>query len=214
MIAFRRSKVMDSKTHWSGVYQAKAVTDVSWYQDYPALSIEFIQRAAPDPAARIIDAGAGASTLADHLLDAGYRDLTLIDLSGDALDVVRQRLGDRSASISFIEADVTSPPLPAHGYDVWHDRAVFHFLVDEHARRHYADAVRRVLKPGGHAIVATFGPDGPTQCSGLPVARYDTQALHAALGDGFELLDSATEIHRTPWGSEQQFTYILCRMEN
>lgn len=205
---------MGSKTHWSGVYQTKQVNDVSWYQSIPALSLKFIQRAAPDPAARIIDAGAGASTLADHLLDAGYRDLTLIDLSVEALDVVRQRLGDRAASLSFVEGDVTAPPLPAHDYDLWHDRAVFHFLVDEHARRKYADAVRRVLKPGGHAIVATFGPDGPTQCSGLPVARYDTQALHAALGVGFELLDSAIEIHRTPWGSEQQFTYVLCHLQD
>ena len=151
---------MDSKTHWSGVYQAKAVTDVSWYQDNPVLSLDFIRHAAPDPAARIIDAGAGASTLADHLLDAGYRDLTLLDLSAEALD-----------------------------------------------------AVRRALKPGGHLILATFGPDGPTQCSGLPVARYDAQALHAELGEVFELLDSATETHRTPWGSEQQFTYILCRVQ-
>ena len=204
---------MDSKAHWSGVYQTKQVNAVSWYQDDPALSLDFIRRAAPDPAACIVDAGAGASTLADHLLDAGYHDLTLIDLSAKALDVVRQRLGDRAASVSFIEGDVTAPPLPAHTHDVWHDRAVFHFLVDEAARRRYADAMRRVLKPGGHAIIATFGPDGPTQCSGLPVARYDAQALHAALGDGFDLLDSATEIHRTPWGSEQQFTYILCRLQ-
>jgi SAM-dependent methyltransferase len=204
---------MDSKTHWSGVYQTKHSNDVSWYQDDPALSLNFIKRAAPDPAARIVDAGAGASTLADHLLDAGYRNLTLIDLSAEALDVVRQRLGDRAASVSFVEGDVTAPPLPANTCDVWHDRAVFHFLVDEAARLQYADAVRSVLKPGGHAIIATFGPDGPTQCSGLPVARYDAQALHAALGDGFGLIDSATEIHRTPWGSEQQFTYILCRIQ-
>ena len=204
---------MDSKAHWSGVYQTKQANDVSWYQNDPVMSLDFIRRAAPDSAARIVDAGAGASTLADHLLDAGYRDLTLIDLAAEALDVVRQRLGDRAASVAFVEGDVTAPPLPTHTYDVWHDRAVFHFLTDEAARREYADAVRRVLKPGGHTIVATFGPDGPTQCSGLPVARYDARTLHVALGAGFELLDSATEIHRTPWGSEQQFTYILCRLQ-
>lgn len=204
---------MDSKAHWSGIYQTKHSNDVSWYQDDPALSLDFIKRAAPNPAARIVDAGAGASTLADHLLDAGYHNLTLIDLSAEALDVVHQRLDYRAASVAFIEGDVTAPPLSANTYDVWHDRAVFHFLVDETARRQYADAVRRVLKPGGHAIIATFGPDGPTQCSGLPVARYDAQALHTALGAGFEFLDSATEIHCTPWGSEQQFTYILCRIQ-
>ena len=204
---------MDHKAHWSGLYQTKQADDVSWYQTDPALSLDFIRRAAPDPAARIVDGGAGASTLADHLLDAGYQDLTLIDLSAEALDVVRHRLGDRAASVSFFEGDVTAPLLPAHAYDVWHDRAVFHFLTDEDARCKYADSVRRVLKSGGHVIVATFGPDGPTQCSGLPVARYDAQALHAALGADFELLDSATEIHRTPWGSEQQFTYILCRAQ-
>ena len=204
---------MDNKAHWSGLYQAKAVTEVSWYQDYPALSLDFIRRAAPDPTARIIDAGAGASTLADHLLGTGYYDLTLLDLSVEALDVVRQRLGDRAAPVTFVEGDVTAPPLSRQAYDVWHDRAVFHFLVDNNARRKYADAVRRVLKSGGHAVIATFGPDGPTQCSGLPVARYDAQALHAALGEGFKLLDTETEIHRTPSGGEQQFTYILCRVE-
>lgn len=203
---------MDSKTHWSGVYQTKQANDVSWYQDYPALSLDIIRQAAPDPAARIVDAGAGASTLADHLLASGYCDLTLIDLSPEALDVVRRRLGDRASTVAFVEGNVIAPPLLAHTYDVWHDRAVFHFLVDENARRQYADAVRNALKPGGHAIIATFGPDGPTQCSGLPVARYDEKTLHSALGDGFDLLDSATEIHRTPWGSEQQFVYVLCRV--
>jgi SAM-dependent methyltransferase len=203
---------MDNKTHWSGVYQTKQANEVSWYQDCPALSLDFIRRAAPDPAARLVDAGAGASTLADHLLASGYRDLTLIDLSPEALDVVRRRLGDRASTVAFVEGDVIAPPLLSHTYDIWHDRAVFHFLVEQNARRQYADAVRKVLKPGGHVIIATFGPDGPTQCSGLPVARYDVKALHSALGDGFDLLDSATEIHRTPWGSEQQFVYVLCRV--
>ena len=130
---------MDSKAHWSGIYQTKHSNEVSWYQDDPAVSLDFIKRAVPDPAARIVDAGAGASTLADHLLDAGFRNLTLIDLSAEALDVVHQRLGYRAASVAFIEGDITAPPLSANTYDVWHDRAVFHFLVEVlgGGRRHW-----------------------------------------------------------------------------
>lgn len=203
---------MDNKAHWSGVYQAKSPTDVSWYQVHPALSLDFIRRAAPDPAAQILDVGAGASLLADHLIEAGYHNLTLLDLSAEALEMVRGRLNGSTASVTFVEGDVTAPLLPLHTYDVWHDRAVFHFLIDEGARRKYADAIRHTLKRGGHAVIATFGPDGPTQCSGLPVVRYDAQTLQAALGADFELLDSAAEVHRTPWDSEQQFTYILCRL--
>lgn len=204
---------MDNKGHWSAVYRTKLVNDVSWYQDYPALSLDFIERAGVDRAARIIDVGAGASRLVDHLLDDGCYDVSLLDLSAEALDTVRVRLGERSSAVTFIEGDVTGVPFPRHAYDVWHDRAVFHFLVDEGVRRKYVEAARQAVKPGGHLIVATFGPDGPTQCSGLPVARYDAQALHAALGGGFELLHSAAEIHCTPWGSEQQFVYILCRLQ-
>lgn len=202
---------MDRKSHWSGVYQAKAVNDVSWYQEHPDLSVELIRRTQVERSARIIDVGAGASTLADHLLADGYSDLTLLDLSAEALNAVRDRLGGRAASVTFLAGDVTDIALPEHGFDIWHDRAVFHFLTDPVLRQKYVETAKRAVRPGGHVIVATFALDGPTQCSGLTVDRYDAASLHGAFGDGFELVDSINETHRTPWGSEQKFIYCTCR---
>ncbi len=202
---------MDRKSHWSGVYQAKAVTDVSWHQEHPELSVELIRSAQAERSARIIDVGAGASTLVDHLLADGYSDITLLDLSAEALNAVRERLGELSSPITFLTGDVTDIALPEHAFDIWHDRAVFHFLTDPVLRQKYVETARRAVKPGGHVIVATFALDGPTQCSGLTVDRYDAASLHSAFGDGFELLDSTYETHRTPWGSEQKFVYCYCR---
>jgi len=202
---------MDDRAHWSGVYRAKAVTDVSWYQHRPDLSLDLIRRTGVQYTARIIDVGAGASTLVDYLLADGYRDITLLDLSFEALGVVRERIGAHSSNVTFIDGNVTEITLPEHHYDLWHDRAVFHFLTDAVQRQKYVETACRAVKPGGHIIVATFALDGPEQCSGLAVMRYDAASLHSAIGDGFELIDSAYETHRTPWGSEQKFVYCVFR---
>ncbi len=194
--------------HWDRVYTTRAAAEVSWYETHPVKSLELIRAAglaADDP---IIDVGGGASVLAEELLDAGYRDVTVLDLSGEALRRQRERLGPRPVMPSFIEQDVTRFRAP-RAYALWHDRAAFHFLVQAEDRQRYVDALRRALRPHGHAIIATFGPSGPERCSGLDVRRYDAAALAAELGDGFELAESSLVLHRTPRGAEQQFLY--CR---
>jgi SAM-dependent methyltransferase len=203
---------MDYKAHWSHIYQSKPVTQVSWYQTRPQVSLDFIRETGVDHSAQIIDVGAGASTLVDHLLDEGFHKVTLLDLSGEALEVARERLGARGDSITWIEGDVTRVELPEHAFDLWHDRAVFHFLTDPAVRERYVAQARRAVKVGGYVIVATFALDGPTQCSGLDVARYDADSLHAAFGDNFERVSFTNEAHRTPWDSEQRFVYCCCRI--
>jgi SAM-dependent methyltransferase len=203
---------MDPKQHWETVHQAKAPTEVSWYQEHAARSMDFIRRTGVARAGRIIDVGGGVSTLVDDLLAEGYSDVTVLDISPAALDVARSRLGDAAARVTWIEADVLCADLPAGSYDLWHDRAVFHFLTEEADRARYVECVRRAVKPGGHVIVATFAGDGPTQCSGLDVVRYDPESLHGAFGDEFRLVDSAGETHVTPAGSEQSFVYCYCRV--
>lgn len=202
---------MDYRAHWSGVYREKAVTDVSWYQDRPDLSLDLIRRIGVQHTARIIDVGAGASTLVDHLLADGYRDITLLDLSSEALSIVRERMGAQSSNVTFIDGNVTEMALQEHHYDLWHDRAVFHFLTDSALRQKYVQTARRAVKPGGYVIVATFALDGPEQCSGLTVMRYDAAGLSAAFIEGFDLFESVNETHRTPWGSEQKFVYCVFR---
>ncbi|HEX6386452.1 MAG TPA: class I SAM-dependent methyltransferase, partial [Anaerolineae bacterium] len=160
-----------------------APTKVSWYQEHPQLSLHFIQRTGVDLARRIIDVGGGASTLVDELLAHGFRRVTVLDISPAALRVAQQRLGKRAAAVTWREADVTRTTLPARTYDVWHDRAVFHFLTDAEDRRRYVEAVQHAVRPGGHVIVATSSLDGPTHCSGLEVVRYDSQGLHQEFGD-------------------------------
>ncbi len=205
---------MDIKTHWSTVYQTKAPNQVSWYQEYPALSLQFIEQTGIDHDAPIIDVGAGASTLVDHLVQIGYQNLSLLDLSGEALQEAQARLGTAAAALNWIEGDVTQVELPKHHYALWHDRAVFHFLTDPIARARYVEQVRQTVRPGGHVIVATFAPDGPEQCSGLKVARYDAASLHGVFGSPFEFVRSTNESHQTPWGSEQRFVYCYCRVQD
>ena len=201
-----------SANHWDSVYSTKAPDAVSWYLPHLETSLQLIKRVAPyDPA--IIDVGGGESTLVDDLLATGYRDLTVLDISAEAIDVSKKRFGVLSLYINWRVDDITKAELPRNNYDVWHDRAVFHFLTNDEDRRAYVERVAYSVKPGGHVIVATFGPQGPTKCSGLDVVRYDADALHAEFGKGFRLLKSRTEIHRTPWGTEQQFLYCLCRIE-
>jgi len=150
--------------------------------------------------------------LVDDLLDRGYTNVTVLDLSAAALDVAKGRLGSRAAQVKWICADVTDPQLPSEAYEFWHDRAVFHFLREPAARARYVSAVRRMLKPGGHIVVATFGPHGPEKCSGLDVMHFTPEALHAEFGPEFARLSDAVEMHTTPWGSEQEFVYCYCRL--
>jgi SAM-dependent methyltransferase len=201
---------MQSKQHWEGVYAAKPPERVSWYQPHAEHSLRLIRETGVAPAAPIIDVGGGASTLVDDLLDAGHAALTVLDLSAAAIAAARQRLGARAQAVRWIEADITRVELPRHGYAVWHDRAVFHFLTSAEERRAYVRAVLHAVRPGGHVIVASFAEDGPTECSGLPVMRYSADALHAEFGAAFTLLRHAKEAHHTPAGTVQQFVWCYC----
>lgn len=201
---------MPSKEHWENVYASKPATAVSWYQPHAALSVDMIQRIGLGLDAAVIDIGGGASTLVDDLAGCGYGDLTVLDLSGEALAIARRRLGSRGAAVRWLEADVTAAALPTARFDIWHDRAVFHFLTDEADRRAYVRQVMRAVKPGGHVIVATFSPDGPAECSGLPVVRYDADTLHGEFGPAFQLVGHEDEAHTTPAGRVQHFVYCHC----
>ncbi len=201
--------MVDRRQHWETVYRSKAAGDVSWFQPHAASSLRLIE-GCTDRDAHIIDVGGGASVLVDDLADAGYRNLTVLDLAESALAASRSRLGARAQSVQWIAGDITRAELPAARYDVWHDRAVFHFLTDPADRAHYVEQVLKSVKPGGHVIIAAFGPGGPLQCSGLDVMRYAPDALHAEFGKPFRLLRHETEIHHTPSGQEQEFVYCYC----
>jgi SAM-dependent methyltransferase len=203
---------MSTREHWESVYRAKSPDDVSWYRPHLDRSMEFLRASRLDSSAAVVDVGGGASTFVDDLLDRGYSDVTVLDISEAAVRAAKDRLGARAELATWIVGDVTRTELPEHRWDFWHDRAVFHFLVDEEARRRYVAAVSRALKPGGHIVVATFGPEGPTRCSGLEVMRYSPDTLHGEFGPAFEKIGSAVETHVTPWGSEQEFIYCFCRI--
>jgi len=203
---------MDPKAHWEKVYETKLPTEVSWYRPHLEVSLQLVEEAAPNRDARIIDVGGGESTLVDDLLARGYRNLAVLDISSTALDGAKLRLGGDANDVRWLCGDVTKMVLPSQLYDVWHDRAVFHFLTSPADRAAYVRLVARALKPGGHAIVATFGPEGPTKCSGLDVVRYDSEALHDEFGSDFRLVKHLDERHETPSGTIQQFTYCYCRM--
>jgi len=202
---------MQTKEHWENVYSTKAAEEVSWFQEHAGLSLQIIRDSALAPDGRIIDVGGGASTLVDDLLSAGFSKITVLDLSAAALAKAKARLGSRAASVQWLEANILDVTLPASTYDVWHDRAVFHFLTSESERHRYVEQVLHAVKPGGLVIVATFAEDGPEKCSGLPVMRYSTEGLHAEFGNTFELLGSQRESHLTPTGKEQKFVYCFCR---
>jgi 2-polyprenyl-3-methyl-5-hydroxy-6-metoxy-1,4-benzoquinol methylase len=203
---------VDPKRHWDKVYQTKQPTEVSWYRPHLDISLELIAEAASNRDAHIIDVGAGESTLVDDLLAGGYRNLYAMDLSSTALEVAKARLGDNASEVNWLCGDVRTFVFGLHQYDVWHDRAVFHFLTDPDDRAAYVRQVGHAVKPGGHVIVATFGPEGPTQCSGLDVVRYDANELHGEFGPAFRLVKHRTELHQTPWKSTQQFTYCYCKV--
>jgi len=202
---------MDRTEHWEHVYRTKAVDTVSWYQAESALSLALITKWAPSRDARIIDVGAGASRLLDGLLERGYRHLTVLDISTAALGVSRARLGHAAATVTWLAADVLTAPLAGTTQDVWHDRAVFHFLTEAADRARYVHQARTALRHGGYLIVATFAADGPTRCSGLDTCRYGAEALAAEFGAAFELIESHREEHTTPGGAVQPFTYVVLR---
>jgi SAM-dependent methyltransferase len=202
---------MEPRKHWEHVYTTKATNAVSWFQEHAEQSLRLIRDTAVARSAAIIDVGGGASTLVDDLLRGGYSALTVLDLSTAALAAARVRLGRRARDVQWLQADITTVELPMHAYDVWHDRAVFHFLTSPQQRSAYVQAVIRSVKRGGHVIIATFAEDGPTQCSGLPVMRYRAGDLHAEFGTPFELLKHEREEHHTPFGAVQQFVYCYCR---
>lgn len=202
---------MPDKSHWEKVYGTRAIDAVSWYQEHAERSLDLIRKLGIGKDEPIIDVGGGASVLVDDLLADGYADLTVLDLSGAALAAARTRLGARAASVHWIEGDVTRAELPQARYALWHDRAVFHFLTTPELRDAYVRQVLHAVRPGGHVIVATFAEDGPTECSGLPVMRYDADGLHGEFGAPFELLGHEREEHVTPAGRVQSFLYCFCR---
>jgi 2-polyprenyl-3-methyl-5-hydroxy-6-metoxy-1,4-benzoquinol methylase len=204
---------MDVETHWETIYKTKPAGAVSWYRPHLEVSLGLVERAAANSAAAIIDVGGGESTLVDDLVRRGFCNVTVLDISATALEATQQRLGQSAEQVRWISADVTQVSLPRHSFDVWHDRAVFHFLTTDESRAAYVRNVLNAMRPGGFVIVSTFGPEGPTRCSGLEVMRYDAEALHRQFGVGFRLVESSKELHQTPWGAAQQFLYCYCRVE-
>ena len=204
---------MKNQARWDTVYRTKAPDAVSWYRPHLERSLELIQAVVPDFSASIIDVGGGESTLVDDLLAKGYRDVSVLDISQAAIEVAKKRTGQLAHSVAWLTADITRVALPKRRYDLWHDRAVFHFLTRAEDRAAYVRQVVQAMKPGGFVIVATFGPEGPEKCSGLEVVRYDADSLHDEFGAAFTLVDSKTELHQTPFGTTQQFLYCLCKIE-
>lgn len=200
---------MDRAAHWNQVYDTRPAKSVSWYQGHPTRSIEYIEKYAV-PSQHIIEVGAGASALIDALLEAGYRYLTALDISATALARVQSRLASRAAFVQWVVADITqSPELPKA--DLWHDRAVLHFVTSRDEQRAYAELAAKTVKPGGHLVIAAFAPDGPERCSGLPVQRHDSASLSVLFGTQFELVEEAREVHRTPSDAEQRFCWAVFR---
>ena len=204
---------MQTKEHWERVYTTKPATGVSWYQEHAEQSLRLIRQTGVSRSGSIIDVGGGASTLVDDLLSEGYGAVTVLDLSAAALHAAQDRLGERAQAVNWLEGDILKLPLLEHAFDLWHDRAVFHFLTSEAERQAYVAQVLRSVKPQGHVIVATFAEDGPTQCSGLPVMRYSPAELHGQFGPTFSLLKQDREEHHTPFGTVQKFIYCYCRVE-
>ncbi len=204
---------MNAQTHWERIYTEKASDAVSWFRPHLEKSLALIEQVAADRTASIIDVGGGESTLVDDLLARGYESITVLDISQAAIDANLRRLGAVSERVHWLTADITTVELDSSVYDVWHDRAVFHFLTSPSDRAAYVRQVARAVRHGGHVIVSTFGPEGPMKCSGLDVVRYDAESLHREFGVHFRLLESSKELHNTPFGTVQQFLYCHCRVE-
>jgi len=203
---------MGDKSHWEQVYSEKSVDTVSWYQEYPTMSMKLIHATGVDKQAAIIDVGGGASILVDTLVDEGYQQVSVLDIAGAALAHARQRLGDKATKVEWYEHDVTTF-VPSHPYQLWHDRAVFHFLTEAEARARYLHVLAKAVPVGGHVIIATFAPEGPEQCSGLVVERYDEAKIAPLFAPRFALVEHVTELHRTPALKDQAFNYFRFRRE-
>jgi 2-polyprenyl-3-methyl-5-hydroxy-6-metoxy-1,4-benzoquinol methylase len=200
----------ERQSHWQKVYLSKGEQEVSWSQADPQPSLGLIEKFAKDDSAAIVDIGGGASRLVDALLARGFAAVTVLDLSEAALQSAKARLGEKGAAVRWIAADVTAWQ-PPQAFDIWHDRAAFHFLVDAGDRAAYIDCLHAGVKVGGHAIIATFAPDGPEKCSGLPVQRYDSESLSKTIGSAFELVEHQSHRHVTPWGAVQSFQFSVLR---
>jgi len=203
---------LDRKAHWERVYSTKGEAEVSWYQDEPRLSLELIRAVVPATGGRIIDVGGGTSVLVDRLLKLPFEAIAVLDISETALGKSRLRLGERARRVRWLSADVTDVD-DLGTFDIWHDRAVFHFLTDVSDRKRYVELARRTVPEGGHLIVASFADDGPKRCSNLDVCRYNAESMAAELGEGFSLVREARETHTTPWGSSQAFFYGVFRRQ-
>lgn len=201
----------DGKTHWENIYAVKEPTEVSWYREHLDTSLKMILQTKTAKSGTIIDIGGGSSTLVDDLFKKGFSNLSVLDISANAIETSRERLGKRAEKVEWIVADITNVSLPENYYDVWHDRAVFHFLTDAGDRKKYVELVMRSLKVGGHIIVASFGLNGPTKCSGLDVVRYSPETMRDEFGESFRLIKSLNETHRTPFETTQEFIYCYCR---
>jgi 2-polyprenyl-3-methyl-5-hydroxy-6-metoxy-1,4-benzoquinol methylase len=205
---------MESKKHWENVYTSKVYSEVSWFQQHAQLSLKLIRNANFPSTASIIDVGGGASTLVDDLLKSGFQQITILDLSEAALTTAKTRIGAHAADVKWVNSDILTVDLPTHEYDIWHDRAVFHFLTTAEERHTYVQKMLQAIKSDGFVIIATFAEDGPTQCSGLPVSRYSAKGLNSVFGEYFELLGHKKETHHTPGGNEQKFTYCFFRKKH
>jgi SAM-dependent methyltransferase len=201
--------VNSAEDHWGRVFRSKGPDQLSWFQAEPVVSLRLLTGIAPRPTS-VIDVGAGTSVLVDGLLRARFTDVTLLDVAVPALTLVRQRLADRQLQVSFIVADLLNWA-PPRQWDAWHDRAVFHFLTDRQHRATYVDVAARAVAPGGVAVIGSFAPDGPEQCSGLPTARYDSVALAEQFSEAFTLEWAEQEVHRTPAGVDQSFIWVVLR---
>ncbi|HEX3497512.1 MAG TPA: class I SAM-dependent methyltransferase [Methylocella sp.] len=203
----------NTQAHWDHIYATKAGSELSWFQEHPAVSLDLIRATGAKPSAAIIDIGGGESRLVDALLDEGFRDITVLDLSEKALTAAKTRLGPKSAKVVWITADVTTWE-PLETYDLWHDRAAFHFLTEAAGRKAYVERMAKAVRRGGHVIIGTFALDGPDRCSGLPVLRHDAASVGAVLGQKFSHVDSRCHDHVTPAGRTQRFQFSLFRREH
>lgn len=199
---------MSRKDHWEGVYKEKTSLKVSWYQKKPVISVSLIQNLPLEKDEHIIDVGGGASTLVDHLIEEGFKNITVLDLSSNALSHAKQRMGSTADTINWKVEDVTNFS-PEYNYSLWHDRAVFHFLTETNDREKYKKVLASSVREGGYVIIAAFTVGGPTKCSGLDIVQYDAEKLKNELGPTFKLVDETSEIHITPAGKEQSFGYYV-----
>ena len=202
---------MNKKEHWENVYRTKSRDEVSWFREHLDTSMRMIGKTGVGHDGAVIDVGGGNSTLVDDLINRGFVDVSVLDISARAIADSKERLGPLADRVGWINDDITAVKLPLFRFDLWHDRAVFHFLTDPADRRKYVELVKKTVRPGGHVIVASFGIDGPAKCSGLDVMRYSPETMHGEFGGAFRLVESLAEIHKTPFGTSQEFIYCYCR---